>query len=209
MLRKSNQILDLGNRDTPSLNSLENGPGSCWANLYLNVTHYKEVGRTCCPWFGKHIKALLRVVFTVLSLYNHFSSQIKVLNTVLTLSKSADTVQSTGNESYQLDKKWLDESDFGLVFIVPTVPLSCLCGLFSYFSLQTVVSILYVSCLRVLILSVLPHTLSQIPQPTACSGGVKVHLFLIWSQPDLFWCDWPLAQKSPSGQWSLRFWAIR
>lgn len=172
MLRKSNQILDLGNRDTPSLNSLENGPGSCWANLYLNVTHYKEVGRTCCPWFGKHIKALLRVVFTVLSLYNHFSTQIKVLNTVL-------TVQSTGNESYQLDKKWLDESDFGLVFIVPTVPLSCLCGLFSYLSLQTVVSILYVSCLRVLILSVLPHTLSQIPQPTACSGGVKVHLFLI------------------------------
>lgn len=137
------------------------------------------MGCTCCPWLVKYIKALLRVVFTVLSLLNHLSGQIKVFNTVLTLSKPVDTVQCTGNESYQLDKKWLAESDSGLVFIVPIVLLSCLCGLFSYFSLQTVVSVVSVNCLRVLILSMLLHTLSQIPQPTACSEGVKVHLFLI------------------------------
>lgn len=60
-----------------------------------------------------------------------------------------------------------------------------------------------------LILINAPTHSTQMPQPIACSREVKVRLFLISPLPDLSWCDWPLAQKNPSGCWSLRFWAIR
>lgn len=84
-------------------------------------------------------------------------------------------------------------------------PLSPLCGLFSfiYFSLQTVISILSVICLRVSVLSMLLHTLPKYPNTTTYGlqrPGQSSPVFdLTSARPYLMW----LTARTKEPQWPL------